>query len=194
MNWNKQSGVSPYLTDSFIKNRIGDTVAIPRVSNRRFKRANESKLPPTLYSFLAMIDTKPVATMDQVMRAVTLAGYDLQRVISKSRKRPTLYIRYAVAYLLLYWTKPRMSLKAIGEVLGGRDHTTIMNIEKVLKDMADTGDQEIVMVHVRRISAAIKNVLLQDGAKEEVNETVKSLLINQTSTESNHAIRYTVTS
>lgn len=62
---------------------------------------------------------------------ITAAGWDWQELVSKSR-RQDLVIRRAICYD--YLQRKGLTLKFIGKIFGGRDHSTIINGLCVLHD------------------------------------------------------------
>lgn len=54
----------------------------------------------------------------------------------------TVYARFAYCYLCKQFL-PHLSLKSIGETLGGRDHTTVMHSIAKVQDYLDTNDKVI---------------------------------------------------
>lgn len=55
---------------------------------------------------------------------------------SKSRKRERVEARQMCMYLLRKYTK--LSLKKIGDMFGGRDHTTAIHARETIKDLIHT--------------------------------------------------------
>lgn len=83
---------------------------------------------------------------DQLIKVLKLkkaiqdvSGEKWSDIISKSRVKELAYARHLFAYHARAFTT--LSLKAIGEVLGGRDHTTPINSIQAVKDLLDAKDE-----------------------------------------------------
>lgn len=59
-----------------------------------------------------------------------------EKVLGKSRKRELVHTRRLLCWFLKKRTK--LSLKDIGGLLGGRDHTTVIHSLQALQDLMDT--------------------------------------------------------
>jgi hypothetical protein len=59
----------------------------------------------------------------------------------KNRKTPLCYARHLFCYLCRKVT--RASFKEIGQMIGGRDHTTAINSENTMKDLCDTDENAV---------------------------------------------------
>jgi len=60
----------------------------------------------------------------------------MERMSAKSRKREDVEGRQVAQYLLATYTQ--MSLKAIGQKFGGRDHSTVIHSRDTVRDIAAT--------------------------------------------------------
>lgn len=69
---------------------------------------------------------------------------DYEKLISKSRKSEVVIARQICMYYLKFKTK--LSLKAIGEYFGGRDHTTAMWAIGAVVDLMDINDGMVSFV------------------------------------------------
>lgn len=56
-------------------------------------------------------------------------------IVGKSRKREIVDCRHFIAYAL--YTIEKMSLNSAGEMLGGRDHSTVINSRNTVEDLCD---------------------------------------------------------
>lgn len=139
-----------------------DDIATERISKFGTYEVKE-RTPVKIHSLIAMIDPIPQASFDLVMSAFSNAGYNVYKICGRSRKREILYVRYALIHHLLNSVTPKMSLKAIGQVVGGRDHATVMNARKVMKDLADTGSDGDILKHIDKISTEIKKIVKRDS-------------------------------
>lgn len=83
--------------------------------------------------------------------------YGISSEVLKSglRKRKVTWPRQVYCYLCSHLTK--MSLKAIGETIGNRDHTTILHSKKLVKDLTQTDD--LLRLEIRELQEKIKETL-----------------------------------
>lgn len=73
------------------------------------------------------------STADNIRRAVSNSwGVTRRELYGRSRKQPTAFARQ-VAMAMTY-ELTNMSLDDVGEIYGGRDHTTVIYAGKVVKD------------------------------------------------------------
>jgi Bacterial dnaA protein helix-turn-helix len=85
------------------------------------------------YSF-----TDPDAVMYLREKITEYAGLSLARICAASRKREYTRARYTYVYAL--WRYTGLTLKLMGEELGGRDHTTIIHTLNTVADFMDIHD------------------------------------------------------
>ncbi len=79
-------------------------------------------------------------------------GLSVDDLVSPSRSRPLTTARHVAMYLLRECTA--MSYVRIGELFGGRDHTTVLHgVTKIAKNMRD---REPVYRHVQELSRSIR--------------------------------------
>lgn len=57
----------------------------------------------------------------------------------RTRRREVCYARQVCMYFLC--KKTHNSLKSIGEMFGGRDHTSVIHARELIKDLIDTNEQ-----------------------------------------------------
>ena len=81
------------------------------------------------------VDNKPLTIDDILDKVCTHYGVTLQQVMSRSRKRDYVVVRQISMYLAQKYTK--MPASRIGQLIGGRDHSTVIHscsaIEQRLK-------------------------------------------------------------
>lgn len=78
--------------------------------------------------------TVDTSLVDSVFDTVSkFTGIDRGEIISKKRDMPISYARHLVVFFLR--EKTHLSLKRVGEILGGRDHTTAIHSMKTLKNL-----------------------------------------------------------
>lgn len=66
-------------------------------------------------------------------------GMPVSRLRAKSRSRPNVEARQIAAYFMRQ--KTRLGLREIGEMLGGRDHTTAIHSINTAKDLIQTDER-----------------------------------------------------
>jgi chromosomal replication initiator protein len=82
-----------------------------------------------------------MVTLENVLESVvTISGITNGQVCGKRRDKEIALARHLFCYLARLHTN--CSLLAIGEFLGGKDHTTVLNSVKVCNNMIDT-DYEV---------------------------------------------------
>lgn len=64
---------------------------------------------------------------------------DFRELITPCRRRNVSYVRHVLIYFLANNTK--LAYKFIGEMFGGRDHSTAMNSVNVIKDLMTSDDE-----------------------------------------------------
>lgn len=66
-------------------------------------------------------------------------------VVSHARKRPIAQMRQVICYILYKQDKQyKMTLKEIGKLLGGRDHTTILTAIQTASNLHETNETTVV--------------------------------------------------
>lgn len=73
-----------------------------------------------------------------IMSAAT--GISKEKIISKSRKHPLPHIRFSIANYL--YKTGAFSLGQVGEVIGRRDHTTVIHALNQHKNLTETNDEK----------------------------------------------------
>ncbi len=139
----EEAGVSvPAEVLAYIAERIQSNIReLNGALNRVVARATLIGEPITLSSVRTILeDMVPVAkalSPDAIITAVA-SYFQISRddLIGKTRRRAIAHPRQIAMYLLRQETN--LSLPQIGEILGGRDHTTIMHgYEKVARELAN---------------------------------------------------------
>lgn len=77
-------------------------------------------------------------------------------VIGPSKKTTVLFVRYSICHLAKETIKG-VTLKEIGEKLGGRDHTTIINALNNVEDLLATNNQEFASIFYRCQDSFLNN-------------------------------------
>lgn len=86
---------------------------------------------------IAHIRAAPQCEYDKVFNFLCeYFGRDKEKVLSKSRKADLVYIRQIFCYACHTYFKS--TLKAIGNYLNGRDHTTILHNVRTLEGLMET--------------------------------------------------------
>src|SRR5262249_26747236 len=97
------------------------------IERERAERALQDPSPETEH------EIPPQLIMEQTAEYFSLSTGDL---VSKSRSRPLTQARHIAMYLMRECTG--LSLVKIGEIFGGRDHTTVLHgIKKVEEEMRE---------------------------------------------------------
>lgn len=98
------------------------------ISPYSFPGVKKHTLDKEKYWYLFPNDYKP--TKEKVLKVLSeQSGFTAEQIVSKSRDRSLVNLRNI--YCKILYNKTDFTLKAIGEQLSGRDHTTIINnIEK----------------------------------------------------------------
>ncbi len=113
------------------------------ISTELAEHALEDLLPQTATEIPASI------VLEETARYFGLSVEDL---VSPSRSRPLTTARHVAMYLLRECTA--MSYVRIGELFGGRDHTTVLHgVTKIQKNMRD---REPIYRHVQELSRSIR--------------------------------------
>ncbi len=97
----------------------------------------QPKLSP--YIIPGLKGRRSKTTQDIILNAVC-NHYDIvfDVLVKKSRKMKIVEPRYVAMYLLSYYTS--LSLKQIGELLGGFDHTTVIHARTQINDLLCTDE------------------------------------------------------
>jgi len=98
------------------------------------------------------LTTKQEAEIARIFEAVSeLTGATREEIVSSSRQRGIVEARWIAIYCV--HRRMNLSLQRIGRIFGGRDHTTIANAVKQLKDrkaydatLADKVDNAMVQL------------------------------------------------
>lgn len=80
-------------------------------------------------------------------------GIPLTKITSRNRKRDICVARQALAYFAEILTD--MSLKQIGDHVGGRDHTTVIHARRKISDGLQSNDRRICTV-VKKINKRLE--------------------------------------
>lgn len=90
-------------------------------------------------------DVASVVKKDLLIRSIvsSVTGFEWSKIASKKRSRELVNARFVYCYIIRQEI-PSITLKAIGESIGGRDHTTTIHALQSMKDLIDTKDQTIL--------------------------------------------------
>jgi chromosomal replication initiation ATPase DnaA len=69
-------------------------------------------------------------------------GVTQEQIASKSRKRAIVVYRQLFCYFVM--EHRILSLKAVGDLIGNRDHTTVIHSVNTIKDLIDVEDPDIL--------------------------------------------------
>lgn len=98
-------------------------------------------------------------TIKEIVCSVTEVPFE--RVLKKSRKREVVVARQ----LICFWARnmTRYSLKDIGIMIGGKDHTTVIHSCNAVKNLMGSGD-ELMKVAYEKVQ---KYLSVKSGAEQQ---------------------------
>jgi chromosomal replication initiation ATPase DnaA len=86
--------------------------------------------------------TAPIGPAQRVLvRASELFAVPVDVITGKSRTRPHTAPRFCLAYALRIFSEGKLSYPQIGQLLGGRDHSSIINAFQVFEKLLLDGDE-----------------------------------------------------
>lgn len=109
-------------------------------------------------SVLLMVIKEPTVkvTFEQVEQVVCeVCAVPISLVYTKTRKKEVVTARHLISYYAKICCG--MTLVAIGERIGGKDHTTVINSIRVVIGLAQSGD-EIIVSNLNKITAGIEGM------------------------------------
>lgn len=81
-------------------------------------------------------------TMEDIIQIICEeTGVSINAIRGKTRIRTVVLARHLVSYYGKICTN--LSLQQIGEVIGGKDHTTVIHANKSIKDLIETEDMAV---------------------------------------------------
>jgi len=99
-------------------------------------------------------DVEPARVVDLVARKFNLTA---EKLLGRDRTKDVAFPRQIAMYLLREESK--ISFPQIGEVLGGRDHSTVMSAIEKIKEQIKHGDQRL-----EKDIASLKQQLYEQAA------------------------------
>lgn len=79
-------------------------------------------------------------TVERIKKIVTeYFGFSMRTLSKPCRKTEVVHCRQVMMFFLSHYTK--LSLKSIGGMFGGRDHTTVVHSRQTIKDLMDSDDR-----------------------------------------------------
>lgn len=116
-------------------------------SNISWNKSGTIKQLPASFKFASIQDVKLCAA---ISCGITLAEFD-----SKTRKREVVTSRMlAINYVLKFH---RLSLQKVGDIMGGKDHATILHAKRNFFMLVDFGD-DIIRESVRRFNEELLKI------------------------------------
>ncbi|MGH8875031.1 MAG: helix-turn-helix domain-containing protein, partial [Acidimicrobiia bacterium] len=97
-------------------------------------------------------ESRPLSPEDIIHAAAGIYGFELQDLKSRSRRQPLVLSRQVAMYLCREHTD--LSLPRIGELFGGRDHTTVIHAVEKIKRLIRS-DHEVFQV-VNALSQSLR--------------------------------------
>ena len=96
-----------------------------------------SDLPPNIRRVIRM--RTRIYSQAIISEAIEkVSGVDFSMLAHKTRKHSVVYARHIYCFQMR--DKTNLSLKEIGQTLGGRDHTTVVNSVRVYHNLNETDD------------------------------------------------------
>lgn len=127
----------------------------------------------SLYSFVGLRRADADLIITIVASALSISKED---ILGKSRKREIVEARQLTQYFIRT-TCPKLSLEAIGELTGGKDHATVLHSCKSVTNLMDTDRkfaEKFDKIHTELRKADrfsdLENVTDKDKKKEENDE------------------------
>ena len=101
-----------------------------------FNRPIDQELATRVLRMIVKIESKVITCENIINLVIQNFGIDLKSLNSKSRKKEIVQARQAAMHLSHRFTT--LSIVRIGEVIGGRDHATVLSAFKKVEDMLQT--------------------------------------------------------
>ncbi|HOX96382.1 MAG TPA: chromosomal replication initiator protein DnaA [Candidatus Woesebacteria bacterium] len=140
---NNQNTNARELEGAFVKLAVGASLEGGRLTKEMVQQT--MGLPANL---VREVKVRPIKVISTVAKYFDYRNKDL---LGSSRKADLVEARHIAMYLLR--EALNIQLEKVGEIMGGRDHTTVMHaVEKIQKEVSDNND-------VRRKVTAIKQAL-----------------------------------
>lgn len=106
-------------------------------------------------------------SVDKILKVGTEHfGFSMEEMSVRCRKREMCYCRHVMKYILCHFT--RLSLKSIGELFDGQDHTTVIHSCETVEDLIATNDQVF-----HEINEIIEKILAMDIKVTSEKDAVK---------------------
>jgi chromosomal replication initiator protein len=90
-------------------------------------------------------------------------GVSMLEVEGTCRVRPIVFCRHAICYFV-HQHMPGITLEAIGQLIGGKDHATVLHAIKAIQNRIDT--EPDVHDQLLRVNVKIMTAIQQDGATD----------------------------
>lgn len=105
--------------------------------------------------FSAAANNEPHKMVDVIAASVGLTASELR---TPNRRRELVMARQVTTvFLRMYY--PSLSYKTIGELLGGQDHTTVINSLKVSEQLKSTGNSGFMFIYSKALDAVTQWVM-----------------------------------
>lgn len=79
---------------------------------------------------------KPIDSEYIIDTIIRIEDVNKYKIFGRNRKRELVFARQLICWFLKRYTK--LTLKAIGDLMGGRDHTTVIHSIKTINDLHDS--------------------------------------------------------
>ena len=76
-----------------------------------------------------------------------------EKIKGKSRKAEVIIARHITMWFLV--TRCKMTLTAVGEMFGGKDHTTVLNAKRSVEDQLSVRYDNKIKMHIRHLNVIL---------------------------------------
>lgn len=90
-------------------------------------------------------------------------GISFQHLCIPCRRKEVVYCRQVIMYFLTKYTN--LSFKSIGDIFGGRDHTTVIHSSETIRDRIDSDDKVFFEIEELTRQITDMNIKINDDEK-----------------------------
>ncbi len=128
-------------------NQINQSINGRSMLDIKYKVYEEVKIK--FYNILSLLQspaaTKEMIKIDFSKDLLNFFNVNYPEWRRKSREKESRIPRQMLQYFLS--KRSILSLKTIGELTGGKDHTTVMHSKQLIKNMLDSNNQEYIKIY-----------------------------------------------
>ena len=123
--------------------------ASPRTT---FYLPSAPKTGVSLYAVPGIVERQKTSTF---ILQKCLKHFDIseEKLFGSSRKADIIIARHITMWFLL--TRCKMTLTAVGEIFGGKDHTTVLNAKRSIEDQLSLKHDNQVKMHIRHLNVIL---------------------------------------